>query len=563
MEIIQKILAAALEKIHEFFIDPNFETEIKITLPNGKINCHYCSNLLFSLRKNLRENFEEPLKKALLENELISEVEFVNGYLNLKMSGKFFAQLTNELAIGGILPDIGHGMKTNVEYCSINPTGFLHIGHARNAILGDSIARILKKVNFDVTKEYYVNDAGNQVKILAESIFSRILEARGLESTFPEGGYIGPEMMEIAQKIIAENFIDLDKLENSDFHAEFKKKIGDYAVKYFMDNIKQDLSDLNIVIDVYSSEKMITIEGYAEKAIDIMRAKGYVYEGVRDNKKAEKGKTSDEKLLLLKTTLFGDDEDRPLKKSDGNWTYLAPDIGYHMNKIERGFEYLICVLGADHDSYARRIKIAVKALDENIRHQIPLCQMVSFESEGKNVKFSKRLGNSIRTKDFIQEVDVDVLRFMMLAKTALTPFSFDYESATTMSMKNPVFYIQYAHARACSILRNSQIPPKLTEAEIFKTANFQEVLVILSNFQNVVTEAANQLTPHTIANYAHKVAESFHRLWQVGKMDFTQRFIIDENEKETAARLFFIQAYLRILRECLEMLGVKAPESMQ
>lgn len=566
MKIIETVIANALEKIKSYFIEPDFPVDIKIILTNNKIDCHYCSNVLFSLRRNLKENFEEPFRLALLESEFIDDVKFVNGYVNLKMSPKFFMHVIENIANEDIFPNVGNGVATNVEYCSINPTGFLHIGHARNAILGDAIARILSKANFKVTKEYYVNDAGNQVKLLAQSIFARILEAKNLEFSFPENGYTGVEMIEIAKKIIDENAIDFSLLDikNEENKEALVEQIQQYALNYFLNQIKQDLKDLKVDHDIFSSEKEIAHSGYIEKAIELLRSKNYLYEGARDAKKATKGKISNDTLLLLKTTEFGDDEDRPLTKSDGSWTYLAPDIGYHMNKIERGFEYLICVLGADHDSYAHRIKIAVKALKEDIRHETPICQMVSFELDGKNVKFSKRLGNSIRTHDFIQEVDVDVLRFMMLAKAAGTPFSFDYENATTMSMKNPVFYIQYAHARGCSILRNAgNVNAQLNMCDAFAIPEFQEVIVLLSNFKNVVRDAALQLAPHTIATYSQKLAEGLHKLWQMGKVDNSKRFIVDANQKETAARLFIVSAYLKILRECLEMLGVAAPESMQ
>lgn len=574
MQQLEKILKDTLKNNKELFTDQNFVHtqefaqmigEMKITLPNigsrNKIDSHYCSNILFSLRKFLVAGFEQKLITALKnartdDNQpIIVDVQFINGYINLKVSAHIFATITRDILNKDIFPTLGldesgKKRKVNVEYCSINPTGFLHIGHARNAILGDSIARILDKANFEVTKEYYVNDAGNQIALLAQSVQARFFESinKSEQHPFPEGGYIGNEIKDIAKLVKEENTLE---------------EIGAIAVNYFLNEIKKDLSDLKIHHDVWSHEKDIINSHYIEKAIDVLKKKEYIYSGMRDSKKAAKGKERHEELLLLKTTTFGDDEDRPLTKADGEWTYLAPDIGYHLNKIERGFNYLICVLGADHDSYARRIKIAVKLLKEDIEHRTPIVQMVSFEDDGKHVKFSKRAGNSIRTHDFIQEIHPDILRFMMLAKTPGTPFVFDYESACTISMKNPVFYIQYAHARGHSIFRNTQAKACLhMDAFAFEIEEFQELLMLLSSFKNVLNDAASQLAPHTIANYAQRVAEAMHKLWQVGKIDNSKRVIIEDNEKETQTRLAITQAFLITLATCLEMLGINAPESM-
>ncbi len=559
---IENIIKEALKQIQEYFVDEFIENEIHASLPNSKIHCHYCSNFLFTLRPYLKPGFEEPLKKALLSNPYVASIDFLSGYVNFRMKPKFFEEAISQILNNDIFPNVGNGMKTNVEYCSINPTGFLHIGHARNAILGDTIARILKNVNFDVTKEYYINDGGNQIHLLTQSVYARYAELNGQVPQFPENGYLGPEIIEIA-KLFKEKFEEEKSNYQTCTESEILEEISTFCITYFMHAIKTDLQDLRIYHDVFSSEKNIIESGYIQKAIELLNSKGYLYDGSRDGKKAVKGDISNDKLLLLKTTEFGDDEDRPLTKSNGSWTYLAPDIGYHLNKIERNFEYLICILGADHDSYARRIKIAVQALKENIIHKTPICQMVSFELEGKNVKFSKRSGNSIRTHDFIQEVSPDIFRYMMLSKTPGTPFIFDYENATAFSMKNPVFYIQYAHARGCSILRNTEITPMLQHSRAFETDAFCEMIVLLSNFKNMLEETANQLAPHLLANYAYKLAESFHKVWQLGKMNTENKFIIDGNDKETAARLAIVQAFLNVLHSCLDMLGINAPTSMQ
>jgi arginyl-tRNA synthetase len=266
---------------------------------------------------------------------------------------------------------------------------------------------------------------------------------------------------------------------------------------------------------------------------------------------------------LLKTTLLGDDEDRPLTKADGTWTYFAPDIAYHLQKIERGFDYLICVLGADHDSYKRRLKIAVKLLNEKIKYEIPIVQMVSFEHDGKHVKFSKREGNAIRTHDFIKEIHPDILRYMMLSKTEGTPFIFDYENACSLSMQNPVFYIQYANARAHTIFRNTQEEAKLNQnAHTFEIEEFQNIIILLDSFKFNLDESAKLLAPHIIANYAYKLAENLHKLWQLGKIDKTLRIIIEDNKIETQTRLLIVKCFLNVLETCLEILAINAPQTM-
>lgn len=557
MNTLSNIIINTLKQIADKIfreVDANFLNDLnfKITVPNAKVDAHYSTNILFLMRPYLNKGYESIIKEALEKNSEIKTVSFLNGYINFTMQPSFFAALNDDVLKGDIYPETGlqNGEKTkvNIEYCSINPTGFLHIGHARNAIFGDSIARMFAKANYDVTKEYYVNDAGNQVDLLAVSIQARYKEHNNEPFELPENGYMGEEIKEIALLVKKEDTLE---------------KIKTIALDYFIKNIKQDLADLKINHDKWTYESEIIKQNYIEKALELLEKKNYIYSGMRDDKKAPKGQEERKALLLLKTTEFGDDEDRPLKKADGTWTYLAPDIGYHLNKIERGFKHLICVLGADHDSYARRIKIAVKLLDENIAHETPIVQMVSFEHDGKFVKFSKRAGTSIRTKDFIKEIDSDILRFMILAKTPGTPFVFDYENACTFSMKNPVFYIQYAYARAHSIFRNTNIKEvQHNDAYCFEIKEFQEMIILCSLFKNTIDESVKQLAPHSVANFAEKLAQSFHKLWQVGKTDRTKRIIIEENKKETEARLAIIKAFITIQAECLEILGLNAPTSM-
>jgi arginyl-tRNA synthetase len=551
MEKIKNIIKKAFEKL-----GVSLET-IEISIPNEKIKFHYCTNALFSTQ-NVNQ---EALINCLKEDSLVSKAEIINQYINLEMNEKFFEEELLRLKNSPAFLNIGHNEKVNVEYCSVNPTGFLHIGHARNAIIGDAIANILKNTGYDVTKEYYVNDGGAQVELLAKSIYARYLELQGKPLELPEGGYISEDLKEVAKKITAQ-----DSLETI-------SKIG---VKYFVENIKKDLAAAGIEHDIWVYESTIIKEKYIEKAIEALKQKNLIYEGSRDDKKAEKGVQSGEKLILLKTTEFGDDADRPLTKGNGSWTYFAPDIGYHFNKIERGFKYLICTLGADHDSYAKRIKIAVKGLKEDIKHETPICQMVTFEKEGKNVKFSKRLGNSTRVSEFIEEVSKDIVRFIMLSKKAGTPFTFDYDKACEISMQNPVFYVQYAYARAHSILRNQNQQQQNnqhqnkqnqtnTTQEITKTFTIQEyqnLMIALINWEEVQKETVEKLAPQILVNYAIKLAEKFHSLWHSGKIDPQKRFIIDDTN-ESQARIRLINQFIKTLGATLSSLGISLKEKME
>ncbi|WP_342261840.1 arginine--tRNA ligase [Alphaproteobacteria bacterium endosymbiont of Tiliacea citrago] len=543
---IKEIVHSALLQIKNF--DSNFE-KINILPINSNISGHYCSNLLFENKFSNEE--KEKLKECLLKNKLIEKVEVIKGYLNLTLKGEYFQKKNDQILNEEILPNIGKREKTNVEFCSVNPTGYLHIGHARNAILGDSIARILEKTNYDVTKEYYVNDGGNQINLMAESIYARLCELKNIHYKFPENGYKGSEMQDVAQTLKKDATID-----------EIKK----IAVNFFVNEIKNDLKNININHDIWIYESTIIKEKYIEKALKILEEKGYIENNTREEKKVSKGKISKNALTLLKTTLLGDDQDRPLTKSDGSWTYFAPDIGYHFYKIERGFSFLVCTLGADHDSYANRIKIATKLLDNKIKHYTPICQMVSFEHDGSLVKFSKRMGNSIRIQDFIKEISPDILRFMILEKSADTQFVFNYESAVNVTLKNPVFYCQYAFARGCSILRKAENLKTETINEksvFFEKKEVQDFIITMSSFDSVLRDSTKDLAPHKLANYTKKLCEKMHKLWQIGKIDENDRIILEKNPIETETRIKIIKSFLKIAKECFYCLGINAKEKME
>jgi arginyl-tRNA synthetase len=595
LSVLIDVIANAFEKLsnQDFFIN-GFTLEksaIKLSIPNEKINAHYCTNILFLINQrihpHMKESFLPQLKTLLLKDDVI-DVQFLGGYINFKMSQKFFANITQKICSTNILPNIGNGQKVNVEYCSINPTGFLHIGHARSSFIGDAIARMLQMVNYDITKEFFINDAGNQIKMLGMSVMKEYAHLHNIEYKTPEEAilYQNEDIQEAAKAIpFRENYSIED--------------ITQIAVNYFLQEIKKDLKQLEIHHDSWISERdEIRGRCWIEKAMQLQNIQEHLYEGIVE-KQSKKGTASERPLLLLKTTSFGDAQDRPVKKQNGDWTYLAVDIGYHLQKIDRGATKLICVLGADHDSSAQRIKIAVQllanVLSKKIEHNIILCQMVSFEENGLLVKFSKRAGNTIRTAEFIKAVHPDVLRFIMLSKNPNTQFVFDYEKSVSVSMNNPVFYVHYAYARACSILRKAfdvdgaeqrkrdleqimdhpegRIPyacvhtcgivdgEEQRNVKAFETEEFQKLIIVMSSCQNVLEEGVKKLAPHIMTEYCYKLAEAFHQAWQAGKEDETKRFIA-KDENETLARLAIVDAFLVVMGHALKAIGVKPMEKL-
>lgn len=542
---IQEIIKKASQNIPE--LNDLSEKNILILPITNKIAGHYCTNIFFN--REISKESKQIFLKNITQHNQIKEAELIKGYLNLTFTKEYFEERLEILLKENPLPNIGNGEATNVEFCSVNPTGYLHIGHARNAILGDSIARILEKVNYKVTKEYYVNDGGNQINLMARSIQARYLELNNRPHNFPENGYKGQEMIDVAKKI------------QKDLSLE---EIKEFALNFFIKRIKKDLSKINITHDNWVYESKIIKNQYIEKALQTLSEKNFITSDVREGKRVKKGEASENKLLLLKTTLLGDDQDRPLTKSDGSWTYLAPDIGYHLYKIERGFSFLICTLGADHDSYAKRIKIATKLLKDDIKHETPICQMVSFENEGSLIKFSKRMGNSITIADFLQEINSDILRFMILEKSADTQFVFNYEEAVDLTFKNPVFYCEYAYARACSVLRNikNDTNEKSKNSDFFENTDVQNLIITLDSFTQTIADAAQTLTPHKITFYLKKLAEKMHKLWQIGKIDASNRLILDHDIAETNTRKQLVEAFLKIAKHCFDCLGIIPLESM-
>ena len=486
------------------------------------------------------------------------------GFINLKLEKRMWQQRIEDILTAGEnwgKSDIGKGKTVNVEYVSANPTGPLHAAHARGAIIGDSLAALLEWAGFEVTREYYINDAGNQVDTLARSAHLRYREALGDDiGTIPEGFYPGDYLKDVG-KTFAEMHGDTyrDKPEE-----EWLPVIRAFAINAMMADIKSDLERLDIHMDVFASERALVENGAVDKAWKALTDKGLIYQGVLE---PPKGKTPDDweprEQTLFKASDFGDDTDRPIMKSDGSWTYFSTDVAYHLDKLSRGSERLVNIWGADHGGYVKRMHAAVTALsgDKNAL-DVRLCQLVKLMDNGKPVKMSKRAGTFVTLSDVLDSVGKDILRFIMLTRRSDQTMDFDYAKVTEQSRENPVFYVQYAHARAQSVLKSA--PDQTADIDLGLLEDDAELNLIrmMASWPRQVEAAAEAHEPHRIAFYLQDLAASFHALWNKGRDDPSLKFIRDDAPKHTAARLQMVAAAALVIRSGLGMLGVDAREDM-
>lgn len=497
------------------------------------------------------------------------------GFINIIFKAKVWHDFLNNILSQKefILPNLGQGEKINVEYASPNPTGPMHVGHTRGAIYGDVLANLLIKTGFDVVKEYYINDAGSQIKTLVKSAYLRYLESLGQKITIPQGLYPGEYLIEIGKKLkdkYQDQLVDKNELEYVDL-------IRDFVVDAMMDMIRSDLEKLGIKHDVFFSEKKnLHDNNKINEAIKILEDQNLIYEGVLE---APKGKLpedySSEKQTLFKSTLFGDDSDRVVKKADGTLTYLAGDIGYALDKFNRGFKKMILPLGFDHAGYVKRLNGVVKAIsNDKAQVKVILCQMVKFIKDGQPFKMSKRSGNFVSMRDVVDEVGADVLRFTMLTRKNDAPFDFDLAKMLEQSKDNPIFYVQYAFARCSSVLRKlkDEIPKldnlseeKISENIFTNLKSDVEIDLIkkLANYPRVIEMAVSNFEPHRIAFYLQELAASFHFLYNEGVKNEELRFIILENENLTKSRIYLILVTMKIIANALAIFNIKPLQEMR
>lgn len=547
MNKIESLIKAAIVKVVKEKYEYNAEDEVNLEIPKDNSFGDYSSNIAMRLVKQLKSNPREIAVTITSELEkdtdLFSEVSIAGpGFINFRVNQVHYAnvikQVLSEKDTFG-KNNSGNGLKVNVEYVSANPTGDLHPGHARGAAMGDSITRIMKYSGYDVTREFYLNDAGVQIVNMARSLQARYLELFDLDVEFPEDGYKGQDIIEIAKKLKSE----VNDKYVSDDMDEFYEEFRTYGLYEETEKLRRDLKLFNVEFDVWTKESEIYAAKKVETALQKVIDSGHTYE--------------EDGALWLKTTDFGDDKDRVLVKSDKNYTYLTPDIAYHQDKFDRGYDLLIDLLGADHHGYINRLKASVEILGYNRDQlEVDITQMALMLKDGEEFKMSKRTGQSISLRELIEETSVDALRYMYVDRAPDSPMTIDLDLAISQSNENPVYYAQYAHARMSSILTQGEKYEISDDFNLLQDVKEIELVKHINEFSNVISDAAKVRLPNKISNYISKLATLFHSFYGSNK-------VLDEGNIElTGQRLGLVLATKIVLANALFLIGVSAPESM-
>lgn len=519
------------------------EKEILLSASDTREHGDYTTNIAFKKAKALSlaplalaEKIADRIRFDGLEKCEAVKPGFINFFLKSDELGQVIKEILDKKEHFGDVT-LGKGTTINVEYVSANPTGTLHLGHARGAALGDSISRILKKAGYDVTREYYINDAGNQIDHLGESLIARYLQLFGIDAPVPEDGYHGEEIIRIAKSLKDE--VGDAYVENAREHIDFFKK---YGSRLLLEFIKQDLHAFRVDQDVYTSEKAIRERGAVEDVLE--KLKPYCYES--------------EGALFLDTKKDGDDKDRVLVKSDGSYTYLLPDIAYHDDKFSRGFDRLVDLFGADHHGYITRLKSAVKDLGHDPEKlDVCLVQMVRLFKDGEEFKMSKRTGNAISMKELIEECGVDAVRYFFVSRSGNSHLDFDIDLAKSLGSENPVYYAQYTHARLCGILLNGKaFLPFEPKGDLLTSESERSLLLLLKNYPEIIASAAKELEPYKVTNYIHSLAMAINEF-------YTKCRVLDDKDPSLSKqRLALVDACRIVLADSLSLIGVSAPERM-
>ncbi|OEH85392.1 arginine--tRNA ligase [Desulfuribacillus stibiiarsenatis] len=554
--VIEAVLQAGIVTESEM---PEFIIESPKDDKNGDFATNVAMQLTKIAKKNPRQIAEAVVEHLDKESIGIEKVEIAGpGFINFYMSYQYLYDCLDQILQHGEkfgASQSGAGRKVQVEFVSANPTGSLHLGHARWAAVGDTLSNLLEFVGYDVTREFYINDAGNQIDNLGKSVYARYLQALGQEGEMPEGGYFGQDIIEIGQQLAdtyGDKYISMDEESR---HAELKE----FALQEKLANIKKDLKDFGVEFDVWFSERSLYQTDEIPQALDRLKDAGYLFE--------------QDQAMWLASTKLGDDKDRVLVKSDGSFTYLTPDIAYHRNKFERGFEKVINIWGQDHHGYVARMKAAMDALgyDRN-RLTVLLGQLVNLYQDGELVRMSKRTGKAVTLAELIQEVGVDATRYFFTMRSIDTHLDFDLDLAKTKSNENPVFYVQYAHARICSIKRQiaetgledglqasrdaaSQWSIDSVNWSLLSTEHDIQLIKKLAELPSELAQAAEQLAPHRIIRYAFDLATAFHSF-------YTAQRVLSEDIELTKARYGLVLAVQQTLQNTLRILGISAPEKM-
>ncbi|WP_307892775.1 arginine--tRNA ligase [Bacillus swezeyi] len=556
MNIVEQMKDVLKQEIKEAVIKAGLAEEkdipeVVLEVPKDKSHGDYSTNMAMQLAriaKKAPRNIAEDIVSSFDKGKAsIDKLDIAGpGFINFYMDNQYLTKLIPAVLEAGEAygeTSIGGGERVQVEFVSANPTGNLHLGHARGAAVGDSLCNVLEKAGYDVSREYYINDAGNQINNLALSVEARYFEALGKEKPMPEDGYRGEDIKEIGKKLAEEfgdRFLHEDESERLSFFRE-------YGLKYELGKLREDLENFRVPFDVWYSETSLYQNGKIDQALEALREKGHIYE--------EGGAT------WFRSTAFGDDKDRVLIKKDGSYTYLLPDIAYHKDKLDRGFQKLINVWGADHHGYIPRMKAAIEALGYNKETlEVEIIQLVHLYKNGEKMKMSKRTGKAVTMRDLIDEVGLDAVRYFFAMRSADTHMDFDLDLAVSTSNENPVYYAQYAHARICSMLRQGEekglsLDGDLALAKISSEKEY-DLLKAIGAFPEAVADAAEKRIPHRITNYIFELASVLHSFYNAEKV------LDPADEEKSRARLSLMKATQITLNNALKLIGVSAPEKM-
>ena len=546
MSLLENTLIQDIEEILKKEFDYRAEAgQVMLEIPKTADNGDYASNIAMRLTKVLGKkprDVAEVITAGLADHDMLIKCEiagpgFINFFVKPEKLAEVLKTVRSESDQYGS-SDAGQGKKILVEYVSANPTGQLHVGHARGAAWGDSLLRVLNFAGYKADGEFYINDLGNQITMLSHSLYARYQQALGLEASLPEDGYHAQDIIDIAQDVIKQEgdaWLGRDQ-------AEWEPYFKELGIKFELDRIKADLVTFGVRMDNWVSEKSLYDEGRVIKGLEGLKEGGFTYES--------------EGALWFRSTDFQDDKDRVLIKSDGSYTYLVPDISYHLYKMERGYDQLVDLLGGDHHGYIARMDAALQAFGYVNAFEVDIIQMVRMIENGVEVKMSKRTGNAIALTELVDDIGIDATRYFFVSRALQTPLDFDMDLARSSSNDNPVFYAQYAHARICTILKSSGDLQELDKYTRLVHAKEIELMKLLNEFPSVVADAAATRQVHKVPNYIHTLAQTFHSFYGAVKVK-------DESQPElTQERLHLLDATRITLAHALHIIGVSAPESM-
>ncbi|WP_455478269.1 arginine--tRNA ligase [Bartonella sp. B10] len=555
-------------------------SKVTVDPPRDSLHGDLSTNAAMVLAKSIGLNpraLAEKIIELLKRDQSIECIDIAGpGFINVKMTKTFWQNVIKSILQSGIsygsIP-MGHGKRVNVEYVSANPTGPMHVGHCRSAVIGDVLSNLLQFVGYDITKEYYINDAGGQIEILAHSVLLRYREALGQKiNEIPEGLYPGEYLIPLGQSLAKEfgdQLLTMDK-------NEALPIVKEYAINAMMSMIRQDLASLNIYHDIFFSERML----YEDNAraicstINDLTLNGYIYKGKLPPPKGQNTEDWEpSEQTLFRSTDVGDDQDRVLVKSDGSYTYFAADVAYFRDKFNRNFDEMIYILGADHAGYVKRLEAMAKAISgEKAKLSVFLCQLVKLFRNGQPVRMSKRAGSFITLRDVVEEVGCDSVRFMMLYRKCEAPLDFDFTKVTEQSKDNPIFYVQYASARCHSVFRQikeifliENLSNDIMIAHLNRLTDDNEISLIrkLAEYPRIIEQAVIHKEPHRLAFYLYDLASRFHAHWNKGSDNPDLRFIRIDDKELSFARLGLVQAIINILLSGLKIVGVEAPTEMR